>query len=519
MSNDTREPELRDYLSVLRRRKWIIALTVVGVLVAAMGVALLQTPKYAATARVLLQPRSTDNLFNPETGQATDPSRSVQTEIQVIESKPVQDEVRSRFGSVARVVASPIGQTNVIAIKAVSTERGRAAAVANAYANAYVNVRRSQTVDDLLAAVAQIQSKITDLDHQIAATEPADRQKRDSLEAQQTAFKAKLNETQVASALQTGGVRLVNPAETPSSPFSPTPKRDAVLALFIGLILGAAVAFAVEYFDDSINSNADLERAVGGRLPTRGVIPSTAGWHHKDRPDVVSAREPTSPASEAFRSLRTNLQYMHIDKPLRVMQVTSPSEGEGKTTTLANLGVAFASTGQRVCVVDSDLRRPSLHEFFGLDNSVGFTSVMFGERGLSDALQPAPNLPNLYVLASGPLRPYPAELLGSDRASVVIDSLRTMFDLVLLDCPPVLPVTDAAALSRRADATLLVAMAGNTRKHEIARAVQLLEQVDAPLAGIVLNGLDEVGGYRHYRYEAYAPSTNGSHRAPSEVTL
>jgi capsular exopolysaccharide synthesis family protein len=240
-------------------------------------------------------------------------------------------------------------------------------------------------------------------------------------------------------------------------------------------------------------------------VPTVGLIPAVPGWKDRDKPRVVSVVDPNSPTAEAYRALRTSLLFLALDRPVRVLQITSPSASEGKTTTLANLGVSMASAGSRVVISCSDLRRPRIHDFFGLTNDVGLTSVLLGEVALKDALQPVPGIDGLSILASGPLPPNPSELLSSARVAEVFASLQEDFDLVLLDSPPVLPVTDAAVLSRQADALLLVATAGGTTRREFSRAVELLRQVDAPLIGSVLNGVTGEGGYGYaYGYSRYS---------------
>lgn len=510
MNDDAPGLELRDYLSILRRRRWIVLGVTLAVVVLAVIATLMQAPAYRATARVLVQPRSSDTLFNQTDTAIADQARAIQTEIQVVESRPVQQAAQTKIGTFEKISAVAVGQTNVIGISATNRKPARAAEIANAYAEAYINVRRQQNVDDLLAAVAQIQQKITDLDKQIAASDPKDVTRRKALEDQQNAFKAKLDETQVAASLQSGGVRLVNAASVPSAPYSPAPLRNAILALFLGGVIGTAVAFGFEYFDDSIKSSADLSRAVGNRVPIRGLIPSVPGWRNPDDAIIVSVADPTAPASEAYRALRTSIQFLHLDKPGRVIQVTSASEGDGKTTTLANLGVTLANADQKVMLVCADLRRPRLHEFFGLQNTAGFTSVVFGDVPLFDALQRVKRVPNLYLLSSGPLAPNPSEVLNSQRARELLDALSAQFDYVLVDCPPILPVTDAAVLSPYVDATIVVAKAGSTTRNEMARAVELLQQVDAPISGLVLNGVTEVGTYKHYRYEAHSGSRNGA---------
>jgi receptor protein-tyrosine kinase len=299
---------------------------------------------------------------------------------------------------------------------------------------------------------------------------------------------------------------------------SPRPRRNAAIALVVGVVFGVGLAFLFEYLDDSIKSKSDLERAGRGALPTLGLIPAVSGWKDRDEARVASVVDPKSPAAEAYRALRTSIQFLGLDHKVHAVQITSPTASEGKTTTLANLGVALASAGQRVVISCSDLRRPRIHEFFGLDNAVGLTSVILGEVPLSAAVQRVPDVENLYILASGPLPPNPSELLSSDHAADVLAALRAEYDMVLLDSPPVLPVTDAAVLSSRVDATLLVATAGMTTRRSVSRAVELLHQVEAPLVGSVLNGVKDEGGYGYgygYYYRHYAPSPSRSEASPN----
>jgi non-specific protein-tyrosine kinase len=229
----------------------------------------------------------------------------------------------------------------------------------------------------------------------------------------------------------------------------------------------------------------------------------------------VSIEDPTSPAAEAYRTLRTSIQFLGLEQPMRTLQVTSANPQEGKTTTLANLAVALARSGSTVAIVCCDLRRPRVHEFFGLENDVGFTSVLLGKVPLAGAVQEVPDQARLSLLASGPLPPNPSELLSSRRTVEVFGSLQAEYDFVLIDAPPVLPVTDALVLSGRVDATLLVAVAGATTRKEAARAVELLRQVDAPLVGAVLNGVDTEGSYG-YAYQSYRYESPVGRREPAK---
>ena len=510
------ELELRDHLRVLARRKWTVASAVLVVVVTALVSSFLQTAVYQGTAQILLQPRSTESLFNPNTGQRADPARVIQTEIQVLRSEPVRAEVRRQLGTEASITARPVGQTDVIEVTARSTDPERAAIIANTYAESYIDFRRKQAVEDLIAAGTELQGKVNALQAQIdplvAELSSADARTRPEAEArlqpqitnlvsQQALFKQKLDQLQVDAALKTGGARLVTPAEPSTTPVEPRPIRTGAVALVVGLIFGMGLAFLFDYLDDSIKSKEDLHRVVHG-VPVLGLIPLVAAWKDKEQTQLVSLNEPSSPAAEAYRSLRTSVQFLGLDRPLQIIEVTSASPGEGKTTTLANLGVALARAGQQVIVVCCDLRKPRLHEFFGLSNAVGFTSVLVGDAGLSSALQKVPGMDRLRVLASGPIPPNPSELLASDRAGELLTVLAQQADVVLIDAPPVLPVTDAAVLANRVDATLLVVTANQTTQKHVARAAEILGQVDAPLVGTVLNGVDTEGGYG-YEYGYY----------------
>jgi capsular exopolysaccharide synthesis family protein len=229
--------------------------------------------------------------------------------------------------------------------------------------------------------------------------------------------------------------------------------------------------------------------------------------------DLISEVLPHSAAAEAYRSLRTSVQFLTLDQPVRILQVTSPRTSEGKTTTVANLAVTLAAAGQRVIVVDCDLRRPRQHDIFGLPNEVGLTSVLLGRAPMSDALQAVPDRENLFLLASGARTANPAELLSSSRTREVFTALERMGDLVIVDCPPVLPVTDAVIISGRVDASLLVVCAGLTSAKDLARALEVLGQVDAPVRGGILNAVNFNTGYRYqYPYAHSARPLRGSEK-------
>ncbi len=203
--------------------------------------------------------------------------------------------------------------------------------------------------------------------------------------------------------------------------------------------------------------------------------------------ELITVADPRSPVSEAYRTLRTNIQFSSLDRPLHTILITSTRAEEGKSTTLANLAVTFAQGGHRTIAVDSDLRRPSLHKLFGVPNESGLTTLALDESS-ELALQPTA-VANLRVLPSGPLPPNPSELLASQRMERIVDALKAEADFVLFDCPPIVAVTDAAVLARRVDGVLLVVSSGRTKRDHAVRAKAQLEKVNANIIGVVLNNV------------------------------
>jgi capsular exopolysaccharide synthesis family protein len=326
--------------------------------------------------------------------------------------------------------------------------------------------------------------------------------------AQQASYKLQLDQLQLAASLKTGGSSVVTTAQPPSTPFKPTPVRTGVKGLIVGIVFGVAMAALLEFLDDSIKTKDEVEK-VAPDLPVMALVPPVPSWKDRSKPVVVSLTEPKSTLAEAYRTLRTSIQFMSLDRPMKTVQVTSPIAREGKTTTAANLGVALARSGQRVVIVDCDLRKPRLHEFFDLANEQGFTSVLLGDSPLSGALQAVAEVPNLLVLSSGPQPPNPSELLSGRRTVEVLVALQAGADVVIIDSPPLLPVTDSVILSGRVDATVVVATAGTTTRRQLHRALELLQQVDAPVVGTVLNRAAADGSYGYYNQYGYGYSYGG----------
>jgi len=488
---------LRSYALVVRKRKWwVITLALVGLAVG-LAISFATARQYAATAQVLVQPTSQASALGSTQQPVT--SIDVQTMEQLVTSAPVTAAVRRKLGSAPPVTASQVAQTNVIDITAIATVPGQAAKVANAYANAFVNQQRAVALASLEAAETQLRNQINTIGQQIKQLGPAasNSPQQAALANQQAVLNEQLTQMQVSGTGVSGGVVVVTSAQAPASPSSPKPAEDGVLGLAAGLILGLAAAFVREGVDDAVSSTEMAEEYASTTVLT--AVPMVASWKKRDKPLVVSLARPMSPAAEAYRSLRTSLQFARQERDVRTILVTSPTAAEGKTATLSNLGAMFAQTGQRVVLVSCDLRKPRLGEFFGVSEQQGLTTVILGEQPLDKVIQPLPGDDNLWMLASGQLPPNPAELLNGTRIREVFAALRRHFDLVLIDSPPVLPVTDAVLLASDADATLLVVAAGRTRRGDLRRAADKLGQVNARVIGLVLNETSRQAGYG-YQY-------------------
>jgi capsular exopolysaccharide synthesis family protein len=214
---------------------------------------------------------------------------------------------------------------------------------------------------------------------------------------------------------------------------------------------------------------------------------------------LVTITDPASPASEAYRSLRMNLQFSSLDKPLHSLMVTSPGDGEGKSTTLANLAVTLAQVDQRIIMVDCDLRRPMLHSLFGLSNQTGISTMVLDDQLLQNPPYQETPVKGLLLVASGPLPPRPGDLLGSKKMESILERLLLDADIILLDAPPIMAVTDAAILATKVDGVLIVVSAGETKREQAQRSVERLNKVNAHIVGSVINNVpldsSQTGGY------------------------
>ncbi len=296
-------------------------------------------------------------------------------------------------------------------------------------------------------------------------------------------------------------VSIVSAPSTPTVPVSPRPVRNIALGLVLGLLVGFGLALLRDLLDTTVKGEADLPQVTDA--PVVGGIPfETDAAKH---PLVVQA-VPHGLRAEGFRTLRTNLQFIDATTHPRSIVFTSSIAGEGKSTMAANLAMTMAAAGSRVCLIEADLRRPKLLDYLGLDGSVGLTDVLIGQIEVKAALQHF-GKGDLWVLGSGPIPPNPSELLGSVLMQRALRELESRFDIVLIDAPPLLPVTDAAVLSTVAGGTVVVVGVGMVDRDHLTKALQSLESVKANLLGLVLNRIPTKGADAYHYYEGYASQT------------
>jgi succinoglycan biosynthesis transport protein ExoP len=508
--DDDARSNLREYLQSLRRRQWLIILVTLGFVGLSLAYSLLTTPVYRATANLLLTPQLSTTLLQANNANAPVVTVDVPTSSQVIESTSVQSYVEKKIPNVPPVSVSEIGTTDVVQVSVDSTSPKLAARAADAYANAYIHLQQSQTVDTINTAVQLLTTHLNTVNATIAPLQAEAAQtstvagtalstQLQGLQEQAVTLQNEISNDEFAANQASGGGQVVSNAAVPSKPVKPKTAEYAILAGFLGLAIGVGLALTLEFFDDGIRTKDDLE-LVGDNYPVLSLIPEIVDWRDPHAQYLVSRSSPSSVPAEAYRSLRTSIQFLGLDRSIKTVQFTSPSAGEGKTTTLANVAVAIAQAGQRVVVVCCDLRRPRLHQYFDMSNQIGFTSVLLGEATLREALQPVPGLEGLQILASGQIPPNPSELLSSTRTAELLASLADYADIVLIDSPPVLPVTDAVVLAGRVDAVVVVAAAGRTTQTQLSRALEVLGRVAAPIAGLVLNRASESVSFAYYRY-------------------
>jgi polysaccharide biosynthesis transport protein len=512
---------LRDYLHVLRRRKWLVVQAVVLVPAAAIAFSLHQQKLYQASAQVLL---SSQNLANQltgtqQTGVNVQPDRVAQTQADVARVPAIAARVlRHVPGSgltvqrfLSRSSVTTAANADLLTFEVVNRDPALARHLVNEYASSYTVYRRNLDTAAIHAALQNVDARVRQL---VDAGGRGGALYASLVEREQTLA--------TMQALQTSNAAVVRQAQG-TSLVHPKTRRNVILGVLLGLVLGIALAFLWEALDTRVRSAEEIGERLGG-LPLLARVPvPSKRLRAKNR--LVMLENPTGVQAETFRMLRTNLDFATLGRDARTIMVTSAVEREGKSTTIANLAVALARSGQRVVLVDLDLRRPFLHRFFDLDGP-GITQVALGRASLEEALVPVSltdaearvkAIANgngngnghgvqvrgvLGVLASGPIPPDPGEFVRTAVLTEILEELRGLADYVLIDAPPALHVGDAMALSTKVDGILVVTRMQVVRRQMLNELDRQLASSPTPVLGFVVTAAGDDEGYG-YGYGSY----------------
>ncbi|MRS11511.1 MAG: polysaccharide biosynthesis tyrosine autokinase [Actinobacteria bacterium] len=507
--------ELRDYLNVIRARKWVIIQAVVIVTLTAMIASLLQSPVYEGETKVLISEKgSAADIFGSlGLDISSQPERAMQTQVQLMQVRPLLENTIRKLDLgttpeklAARVEFSAVGQTNIVKIVAKDGDSQVAADIANTLGEEFVVWSRDYKREAINAAADEVEtrleaakSEILDLGREIQA-----RGKSDELSAElaiatgnYTTLATKLEELRIQSQLEVGSGRIVSPAVVAAQPVEPSPMRNTVLGLAVGLVFGLGMAFLYEYLDNTIKNSDEAEKLLG--VPVLGIIPAEK-YEKDERRRASILTNPSSAAAEAYRVLRNNLDFINFQHDIKTLLVTSAAPAEGKSTVAANLAAGMAQAGKKVVLVACDFRKPTTQQFFGVKNIIGLADVLTGSHTLKSALQKPVESLDLLVLTSGKMPPNPSELLGSTRMKELFEEIEEWADWIVIDTPPLLAVADGAAVARYADGVLLVTQAASSTREAVKKAGEMLESAGGRMIGSVVWGLDATGVRASYAY-------------------
>ncbi len=517
--------ELKYYLVLLRRWAWLLILgLIVGGLGAYLG-SLYQPPVYQSATKVLVI-RAQDDKLADLTG--TSGAQLAQTYSQLMVTQPILEATSEQLGFPVNnrsITVQTNRDTQLITILVEDADPLRAALMANKLIEVFIveidklQVSRfASSESSLQAQLAQVEKQIAGLQADIDKLPQTDQSnpRLDQLETNLALYQqiyssllSNYEAVRLARLQNTPNVVQVEPARPATTPIRPKPLTNMLLGGVVGLMIAGATAFLIEYLDTTLKTPEDITRVL--KLPVIGYVAQVERMvkNESEGAPYVSV-QPRSPVAEAFRSLRTNLEFAGVDKPLRTILVTSAGPSEGKTTVAVNLAVVVAQGGKNSILLDADMRRPSVHRCLGLTNRRGMSDIFKERAPIREAIKLVTQIwrvPHLAAITSGDLPPNPAELLGSARMQQLLTELRDLADIVIIDSPPLL-VTDASVLAARVDGVLLVIEPGRTHAEAAIAMVEQLHRAGARIVGVVLNRIPQNRGYYYYGGYPYYSSYN-----------
>jgi len=441
------------------------------------------------------------------------PERELQTTSELVKSPQVASAVAASIGErlgtknpLAMLSVNINAKVDILKITITDSNPQLAADVANSFATEFINWRRG--VDQEVLHNAQLP-----LEAQLLGMSPEQQET-----TKNKAIRDKLETLKLLETMQTGNLEIVKPAVAPPTPFSPKPLRTSLFAFIASLTLGVGMIFVAEHLDTKVRTADEITNVL-----QRPILASVPKFSASSKGSLETITNPSGASSESFRLLKTNIGYIEPDREIRTIMVTSAQAREGKTTTIANLAVTMARAGQRVIILDGDMRRPKVHEYMKLDNSIGLTNVIAGTFTLRESLQEVeaqdlavssgyentiagfePTSMNgikpIYCATVGPLPPNPGEIISSDKFSSLIDEARKYADIVLIDAPPLGAVGDAASMASKVDGVIIIVRMAETSKKSLGLINHFIKTVPTCVMGVVVtNASADKSGYG-YKY-------------------
>jgi non-specific protein-tyrosine kinase len=534
--------DIRHYISLVWRWLWLILLASLLTSAIVYVVTIRISPVYQASASLLINEAPGAKIT--DYSSIITSQRLAQTYAKLLVQKPVLQEVIARLEldlSVEQlksaIAVEPVSETQLIDIRVEDTDPIRAAFIANELGTVFAEqnqanqeARYASAKDSLSIQLSELEARINTIEEQIAELDKTlefDTElgrleyspELDRLEASLSQWRQiyantlqSYEDVRLAEAETISNVIQAEAAEPPKNPIRPRVMMNTALGGVLGAMVAVGLILLIEALDDTIRGTDEVTRYLN--LPVLGAIRKIES---SEAP--ITAIKPRAPVSEDFRSLRTNIQFVSVDAPVRSIMVTSPTPEDGKTTVALNLSIILAQGGSRVALIDADLRRPAIHKYMRLSNRWGLTTLFTNQDLRLDGILRKNKSSGFSIMTSGNLPPNPAELLGSEKMVQIIKKVKAQSDIIVFDSPPLAVVTDAAVLSKQVDGVIVIINSGTTKIAAARQAVQQLHRVGANILGVVLNNVSSKKSYYYSTYYSYYDTYFNDHLQVSKENL